>query len=991
MTLSVNDFEIFHQAVHGRAPFNWQSRLLRHVMAEQRWPRVLDIPTGAGKTTCIDIALFALALDAEQPAPDRWCPRRIAMIVDRRVVVDQAAERGRALLYVLEAARQHTGDGPLDVSSGRRNRILGDLETDVLRRVASALGLLSDADSTGEPPLGVFTLRGGIPKDDGWTRTPDQPLILASTVDQLGSRLLIQGYGVSSGMRPVHAGLVGNDTLVLLDEVHLSQPFKETLERLDNLRTQFADTGLPQRFQFAFLSATPGEVNDAFRLEPEELLPDSPLGARLYASKPARIVKESGRPALATRVVREALEFLKRHTVVVAVVNRVDTALTVYADLKDQLGADAVVLLTGRMRPLDRDDVLASLRPRIATGARTRSGDEKKLVVVGTQCIEAGADFDFDAMVTESTSFDGLRQRFGRVDRLGAYRDENGKGKAEGVIVHDKDSKVDPIYEETIVETVKWLEAQVDKKTKTVDFGSRSLLEPPPSVLAPKPHAPTLLPAYLDLWCQTDPMPSVVPDPGLFLHGPQSGPEDVQVVWRADLDAPALASEDHVNVVAAVAAIPPSSLESISLPFVAARRWFTKQTDVLSGAADVEVKGDEPAPSDRGGRRVLRWCGEKSRIVDASQIQPGDTLVVPSSYGGIDEASRCFNPNATDDVPDIAERAALMSRGRPLLRLHPRVLAQFNLHLDREDADAARDALRIASSDWVGWRRLWAESLAKGRKNRGVAWNDAEIDGWIVLEGKRVNARTVREQVEVGQREHASVEEGVEFTTDEEESAYVGAEVLLQTHTRNVEMRARDYARRLGLSNELINDVALAAWLHDIGKADPRFQRLLRGGSEIAYYRDEHRILAKSARGNGTDGERQRTQVPRSYPRGGRHEVQSLAMLDTARNDVAAAAKDIDLVMHLVASHHGCCRPFAPAVEDVEPVDVRLEGHASDVFGTLTFAATSAHGLHRLDSSLADRFWSLIAKYGWLELCWLEAILRLADHRVSEAEANGET
>jgi CRISPR-associated endonuclease/helicase Cas3 len=53
MSLTVDDFEPFHQAVHGRAPFEWQSRLLREVVAKRRWPRVLDLPTGSGKTTCI--------------------------------------------------------------------------------------------------------------------------------------------------------------------------------------------------------------------------------------------------------------------------------------------------------------------------------------------------------------------------------------------------------------------------------------------------------------------------------------------------------------------------------------------------------------------------------------------------------------------------------------------------------------------------------------------------------------------------------------------------------------------------------------------------------------------------------------------------------------------------------------------------------------------------------------------------------------------------
>lgn len=969
MSLSIDDFDAFHHAVHnGHAPFDWQRRLLRQIVTERKWPRVLDLPTGSGKTTCIDIALFALALDAGSDARERWCPRRIAMIVDRRVVVDQAAARGRKLLAALTSSADAT-----------------------VLKVRSALASLSGE----KEPLGVFTLRGGIPKDDGWARTPDQPLVISSTVDQLGSRLLIQGYGVSQGMRPVHAGLAGNDMLILLDEVHLSQPFKQTLERLGALRERFSQNGLPRRFQFAFLSATPGETDEQkFELTPAELEPSSALGPRLHARKPARIEEVSGRHKVAERVASEASELIKRHHVIAAVVNRVDTALTVFTTLKKALGEDTgVLLLTGRMRPLDRDDVLAEFRARIMTGARTRTGEEAKLVVVGTQCIEAGADFDFDAMVTESASFDSLRQRFGRVDRLGEYKDAEGYGKAEGVIVHDKDEKNDPIYQKSIAETVKWLRSsKLYKKHKTVDFGSRSLLDAPAESLAPKESAPTLLPAYLDLWSQTAPEPFAVPEPGLFLHGPRSGPEDVQVIWRADLNEAAFESRYLPKLVAAVTAVRPSSLEAISLPFVAVRRWLAQKTGVLAGAADLEVKNEAQNNQDpsRSRRQALRWRGDKSEIVDASKVRPGDTLVVPSSYGGIDATSKCFNPSAEAEVPDLAERASLMGRGRPLLRLHSRVLAGLELVVNCDDPRAARSELTVLASGMGGWKRPWAEWLGAGSKARIVSWGEGDDEGWIVLSGEPVNAKRLRDALAVEERDQASIESGVESTTDDEDSPYVGAEVELHLHSRHVEERARDYATRLGLPGELVNDLSLAAWLHDIGKADRRFQIMLRGGSEIAYYRDEGRILAKSGMAVGSKAEHRRAQQQSGYPRGAQHEVQSLAMIESAREQIAKHVHDLDLVLHLVASHHGHCRPFAPAIEDLDPVDVSLDTHKSDAFGTFTFgSSTSANALHRLDSPLADRFWSLVEKYGWLELCWLESILRLADHRASEDEAGG--
>lgn len=1002
MTLSTSDFGAFHAAVHGgKQPFAWQQRLLEQIVRDKAWPQVLDLPTGAGKTTCVDIALFALALDAPNDDTRRWCPRRIAMVVDRRIVVDQAAERGRRLLGALMTSRDS-----------------------VVVEVAERLRSLT---RTGEEPLGVFTLRGGMPKDDGWARTPDQPLVIASTVDQIGSRMLMQGYGVSQGMKPVHAGLLANDTLLLLDEVHLSEPFRQTLEQLARLRTRFSGSGVKPRFAHTFLSATPGaQMKEPFALLSNEKKPDSPLGPRLHASKPTRLVEVDDRPALERACVDQTKVLLQRHRTIAVVVNRVASAGAIARDLAGELGADAIVtLLTGRMRPLDRDDVLRALRPAVQTG-RARSGDSPKRVIVGTQCIEAGADFDFDALVTEAASLDGLRQRFGRVDRLGHY------GQAEGVVVCDKSAKDDPVYGKAIAETVRWLRVQEKERPKKlrdelkrlkseakrlageakqrvesridgmacVDFGVLAIELPTGdalgAVLAPKPDAPTLLPAYLDLWVQTSPAPSQLPDVSLWLHGPTSGPAEVQVVWRADLTEQVLEQGDIEAATASVGALRPSSLEAISLPFAVARAWLSGRRTADFGDTDGSTPEEQGRETPTTGRRALRWQGADSEIVCAQSdsepsLRPGDTIVVPACYGGIRDG--CFDPESAETVRDRAEQAEFFARARPVLRLHHAVVDQLGLSLPLDEPDDARAALeRLASNgDRPAWQRLWARSLAR----RGGSLVVPGEQPWTVIEARRLPLAALRGLV----LPEETIEDGVELTTDGDDSFHAGRAVSLAEHSADVETFAREYAMRCGLGMRLGEHVALAAWLHDIGKADTRFQLMLRGGNEIELYKDET-LWAKSAMPPGAREAHRRAQRRSGYPHGARHEVQSLAMLhgrlDALRERLkigdATTEPDLDLVLHLVASHHGYCRPFAPAVVDENPVDVALAGHTSSTFGTIDFVATtSRNDLHRLDSPLADRFWALVAKYGWQELCWLEAILRLADHRASEEEQSKET
>jgi len=114
-----------------------------------------------------------------------------------------------------------------------------------------------------------------------------------------------------------------------------------------------------------------------------------------------------------------------------------------------------------------------------------------------------------------------------------------------------------------------------------------------------------------------------------------------------------------------------------------------------------------------------------------------------------------------------------------------------------------------------------------------------------------------------------------------------------------------------------------------------------------------------------------------------RHEIASVAMIES-NADVLGFARDEDLVLHLVGTHHGWGRPLPPIIEDPDPEALSYiwDGHL------LTARSDLADGSLALD--MADRFWRLVERYGHHGLAWLEAILRLADHRQS-AEESGQT
>lgn len=997
--LTPERFPSFFESVWGRRPFAWQTRLLARVR-EKGWPSALDLPTGSGKTAALDIALFSLALDAFEDPAVRRQPRRIVLVVDRRTVVDQAYERAVRLAEAV---------------SGAREGVLAD--------VAGALrALQGDAEAL---PVLPAILRGGMPREAEWARTPHQPVLLVSTVDQVGSRLLFRGYGVSDRMKPVHAGLLGCDTLFLLDEVHLSRPFEETLEAVSRYaRAGSTALELPRTVAFVRMSATlPGDVEDVFALQAADRT-EPVLAQRLDARKRAilREVRTPRDPARAREAIAQAsLEEAKRLAgaarAIAVIVNRVDTARRMASLAQETMAPEwDVRLLTGRMRPLDRMDLEVDLADRVRAG-RFRS--DERVLVVATQAVEAGADFDFDALVTECASLDALRQRFGRLDRLGEL------GVSEATIVAgsgdvSEGATADPVYGDALRATWHWLQERAEGQGKNgervIDFGIQRMdglldaLGPTgrARLLPPRALAPILTSSHLDRWVQTSPMPSADPEVAPFLHGIGRGAPEVNVVWRGDLEAEPLAGNDEATVRSLLAVAPPSALEALPLPIWTAREWLASvsardagarvEVPRADGLADVEgfARGEEePLPAKIA--PAVAWRGDETVVVTAPQeIRPGDTLVVPASYGGLDARFQCWDPDARDEVRDRGGEAQLLHRGqavvrwsRPALRgwglgdpfasgpvLDPDDLRERGAEAELEAFDAWRTAV-LHDPATPKRARLALEALrgrpAVVRVGGGPAvWRASVGRRRVPLDALRrvLGIATLRPSVSAS-----------EPATEGEDGSFLEAEVSLDRHLTGVRSFAARFAEAVSLPEPVASDVALAAWLHDLGKADPRFQLWLHGGDPVGHAMAME-PLAKSPIAMRDRVARERARRQAGYPRGMRHELTSVALVQHSE-ELRGRASDWDLVLHLVASHHGWCRPFAPPALDLDPVEVKvtIEG--------IPLAASSEHHLVRIDSGVAERFWRLVRSYGWWGLAWLEALVRLADHRESEQEAGG--
>ncbi len=893
----------------GQTPFPWQEELLKRFLKAEI-PRAIDVPTGLGKTSVMAIWLMARSMGAK-------LPRRLVYVVDRRAVVDQAtteAERLRDWLDMNANAKQH-------------------------------LGLAG--------PLPISTLRGQYVDNREWLEDPTGPAIIVGTVDMVGSRLLFEGYGVSRKMRPYHAALLGSDTLVVLDEAHLVPPFEHLLQAVatePSLRpSDNRCSALIPTFHVIALAATArtrGE--DVMGLTPRdfehevvkkrlnakkflriEALPESTKIENALASH-AWTLADNGQRAVRILVYRDSRD----------VAQKAKAAVEKLAKGTKNAGKPAVnietELLVGGRRVFERGNATGRLK---SLGFIAGSTVEHRVPVFlfATSAGEVGVDLDADHMVCDLVALERMVQRLGRVNR-------RGEGDA-GVVVIARikpDEKVQQALDKrkhgekpsskelSAIEGWESEQCRLEaiKKLRKVDNGVHdaspgALLELKARAASekdlhrilreattPEPLRPALTRPLLDAWAMTSiekhtGRPVIQP----WLRGWTQDDPQTALVWRWHLP---------------VRAGGPAPREKEVERFFEAAPPHT--SEILETQTDHVVKW----LAARAQRTIEKLRREATQDGAASGLQ----------LSAKDPVAFALDPDG--GVRRVLKLEELSPREDKDKQKLDRLLANATLVVDARLAglrdgllDDGEDAPPRTADDGQEWlaegavgfrvRRVEASVSVPRDKNwrerfrfPSVVTEDGEATRWLIVEKWRSIAAT-------------------------EEDRSAARPQLLDEHALWTEARARRLAMALGLDDALAEALALAARLHDEGKRATRWQR--------AFHAPKDGVYAK-------------TEGPIDYRMldGYRHELGSLLRIENDERIRKLPEEHRDLVLHLIAAHHGFARPAidTSGCDDAPPS--ALEAKAAEI---------------------ALRFARLQARWGPWGLAWWEALLRAADQQAS--------
>lgn len=883
------DFEDKFERLAGFKPLKWQSRLYAEYFALGALPATVDIPTGLGKTAVMAIWYLALKAGAN-------LPRRLVYVVDRRAVVDQATT-------VADEIKARSADEELRVS----------------------------------------TLRGQHVDKREWLEDPTAPAIIVGTVDMIGSRLLFSGYGVSRKMRPYHAGMLGADTLVVLDESHLVPPFERLLEAIEagvesSGTRDKANRGIVPPFKLLTLSATGrARKGTVFRLENEKGdLDDDVVKARLGAKKQLTIKSINGENL--GKVLADQAWALsdqgKQAVRIIIYCNSRETAEKTKEAIKAKAKADKknarpkidieTELFVGARRVKERVDAAA----RLKSLGFLSGGDvtcDKPAFLIATSAGEVGVDLDADRMVCDLVSWERMVQRLGRVNRL---------GKGEAPVVTIAEEPVPTKKEKESLDKKKKMEYLKENEQKLVNVFEKRL----------------------EAWkCRQEPFRylsdgenGIDVSPGALMMLKRRAEKDLEI--RGKIEA---------------ATTPLSIYPALTRPLIDS--WSMTSLEKHTGRPEVApwlrgwVEDDAPQTTvvwrkftpvrTEGGESTKKEVEDffEAALPHLSEKLETESWRVVTWIVARAGKSRKARELRVDDI--VAFALAPDGELRNSYRLRDLLECDGDSKLEEKLQKELAEATLVVDARLKG---LKDGSLYDGANGEDIRTADDSLE-WPVDIHFRIRTVTGNNALDstacityaFATRLSGEGEDIERFlveteTTEESRSASLRPQ-LLDEHHFCTEKQARRIAEAIDLPGDYAEALAIAARLHDEGKKAVRWQR--------AFNAQQDGIYAK-------------TRGPLIQPRlsGYRHEFGSLphAERDEAFNGLPPDLQE--LVLHLIAAHHGRARPV-----------IGTEG-CDDAPPSLLEARVRETAL---------RFARLQKRWGPWGLAWWEALLRAADQEAS--------
>lgn len=896
----------------GVTPFPWQQRLLTRLI-KGTLPSAIDLPTGLGKTSVIAIWLLARAAGATVPL-------RLVYVVDRRAVVDQASAVAESL---------------------------ADLVT---KTPDLAAALIVDTDRG----LAVSTLRGQHIDNRRWLDDPSVPAIIVGTVDMIGSRLLFDGYGTSRKTRSLHAALLGIDSLLVLDEAHLSPSFEDLVravahEQFDGNRTDV----VPPRVKLLPLSATQRSSTDAvFSLDDDDKRHDE-VKRRLSAQKWTKFHEAVEEGAdYANAVAGLTLERVRSGALRVVVylesreqVQKAREAFDRQAKA-ETLGIDTE-LLVGARRVFERGQVANWL---VQHGFHGDQPETTAGVFFATSAGEVGVDLDAEHLICDLVAFERMVQRLGRVNRRGksvslvdvvpVKAKEKQKAKKEDNEENEVDSKIADLAK---VRTL--LTSPVMRGDGRRNLSPQALRELQTSAQAevaaastPTPLHPALTRPLVETWAMTSlrehtARPKVEP----WLRGWVDVEPQTTVVWRRCLPV----DVDHKPLSQALVrayfdAAPAELLETLETETFNVTKWIGELKKKIDAVPEklaktksevLGAKTDAARTKKEGERQALETLPKAGDVVGFLVDSGGDVVI----EGGI--AGQTLEMLSALDVRDLAGKTLFVDVRLGGLEHGLLSAKEDGREVSEVQGRTTRFSLQptTAKDDSQDWRRVFT----------------APVD--ISDEGDIQQFLTIDQLAEKGR--------------PDEESLSVSKQQSLSEHQQWAQEEATRIGAAVGLSSDDIAMLALAAVHHDDGKASARWQAAFHAPVD-------EQPLAKVGKW-----------IDQSILGGYRHEAGSLLGL-MGKWDVFPAvqasmalsslsAERQELAKHLVSSHHGWSRPTLPVVG---------------------IEAIAPSKLADLQHEVAERFAALQETWGPWGLAWWEALLRAADgiaSRKNDAKGGG--